>query len=53
MLATIAPAMLAKLRRNGEKLALVDVRTPTAGLEDVISVDGGTSACEAVGVPVV
>jgi rhodanese-related sulfurtransferase len=104
MIATISPAMLADLRRKGEKITLVDVRTPAefgevhvdfahnipldrldpravtalsgggpvyfvcksggrsqkacekmlaAGLEDVISVAGGTAACEAAGVPVV
>jgi rhodanese-related sulfurtransferase len=104
MIATISPAMLADLRRNGEKVTLIDVRTPAefgevhvafahnipldrldakavtslsgggpayfvcksgnrsqkacekllaAGLKDVISVEGGTAACEAAGVPVV
>jgi rhodanese-related sulfurtransferase len=104
MIATIAPAMLADLRRKGEKVVLIDVRTPAefgevhvdfahnipldrldakavtalsggrpayfvcksggrsqkacekmlaAGLKDVISVEGGTAACEAAGVPVV
>jgi rhodanese-related sulfurtransferase len=104
MVATIAPATLADLRRRGEKLTLIDVRTPAefgevhvdfahnmpldrldpkevaavagggpvylvcksgtrsqiagekllaAGLADVISVEGGTTACESAGVPVV
>jgi len=104
MIATISPAMLADLRRKGEKVTLIDVRTPAefgevhvdfahnipldrldakavtalsgggrayfvcksggrsqkacekmlaAGLKDVISVEGGTAACEAAGVPVV
>ncbi len=104
MIATISPAMLADLRRKGEKITLIDVRTPAefgevhvdfarnipldrldpkavtalsgdgpayfvcksgtrsqkacekmlaAGLKDVISVEGGTAACEAAGVPVV
>lgn len=104
MIATISPAMLADLRRKGEKVVLIDVRTPAefgevhvdfahnipldrldakavtalsaggpayfvcksggrsqkacekllaAGLKDVISVEGGTAACEAAGVPVV
>ena len=104
MVATISPATLADLRRRGEKLTLVDVRTPAefgevhvdfahnmpldrldpqqvralgsdgpvyfvcrsggrsqkaceqmlaAGLKDVISVEGGTAACEAAGIPVV
>ena len=104
MIATISPAMLADLRRKGEKVTLIDVRTPAefgevhvdfahnipldrldakavtalsgggpayfvcksgnrsqkacekllaAGLKDVISVEGGTAACETAGVPVV
>jgi rhodanese-related sulfurtransferase len=104
MVATISPAMLADLRRRGEKLTLIDVRTPAefgevhvdfahnipldrldpkevaairgagpvyfvcksggrsqkacekllaAGMADVVSVEGGTAACEAAGVPVV
>jgi rhodanese-related sulfurtransferase len=104
MIATISPAMLADLRRKGDKVMLIDVRTPAefgevhvdfahnipldrldakavtalggdgpvyfvcksgsrsqkaceklaaAGLKDVISVEGGTAACEAAGVPVV
>ena len=104
MVATISPATLADLRRRGERLTLIDVRTPAefgeihvdfahnipldrldpkeivsiagggpiyfvcksggrsqkacekllaAGFTDVISVDGGTAACEAAGVPVV
>ncbi|MFM8734081.1 MAG: rhodanese-like domain-containing protein [Pirellulales bacterium] len=104
MIATISPTMLADLRRKGDKLTLIDVRTPAefgevhvdfaqnipldrldlqavkavagdgpvyfvcksgnrsqkacekllaAGLKDVISVEGGTAACEAAGVPVV
>ncbi len=104
MVATISPVTLADLRRRGEKLTLVDVRTPAefgevhldfahnvpldrlepqqiaalggdgpvyfvcrsggrshkacekmlaAGLTDVISVEGGTAACEAVGMSVV
>jgi len=103
MVATISPATLAELRRRGEKLLLVDVRTPAefgelhvdcahnipldrldpreirslagggpvylvcksggrsqkaceqllaAGLQDVISVEGGTAACAAAGMPV-
>ena len=61
MIATISPTLLADLRRKGEKVTLIDVRTPAeaceqllaAGLKDVISVEGGTAACEAAGVPVV
>jgi rhodanese-related sulfurtransferase len=104
MVATISPATLADRHRRGEKVTLVDVRTPAefgevhvdfahnipldrlnpaevaaihghgpvyfvcksggrsqkacekmlaAGLEDVVSVEGGTAACEAAGVPVV
>ena len=104
MVATISPTTLADLRRKGEKVTLIDVRTPAeygevhvdfahnipldrldaksvtslagsgpvyfvcksgtrsqkacekllaAGLTDVISVEGGTAACEAAGVPVV
>jgi rhodanese-related sulfurtransferase len=104
MVATISPSSLADLRRRGEKVTLIDVRTPAefgevhvdfahnmpldridpqeiaslagtspvyfvcksgtrsqkacekmlaAGLKDVISVEGGTAACEAAGVPVV
>ncbi|MCE2726287.1 MAG: DUF2892 domain-containing protein [Planctomycetaceae bacterium] len=104
MVATISPTTLADLRRRGEKLTLVDVRTPAefgevhvdfahnmpldrldpqwiatlgaggpvyfvcrsggrsqkaceqmiaAGIRDVISVEGGTAACEAAGIPVV
>ncbi|MFM7291932.1 MAG: rhodanese-like domain-containing protein [Planctomycetia bacterium] len=104
MVATITPTSLAALRRKGEKVTLVDVRTPAefgevhvdfahnipldrldvpaitalggngpvyfvcksgtrsqkacekllaAGLKDVVSVEGGTAACEAAGVPVV
>jgi rhodanese-related sulfurtransferase len=104
MVATIAPSTLADLRRRGEKMTLIDVRTPAefgevhvdfahnipldrldpqgvtslagagpvyfvcksgtrsqkacekllaAGLKDMISVEGGTAACEAAGVPVV
>ena len=104
MIATISPAMLADLRRKGDNVMLIDVRTPAefgevhvdfahnipldrldakavtalggdgpvyfvcksgsrsqkaceklaaAGLKDVISVEGGTAACEAAGVPVV
>ena len=104
MVATISPTSLADLRRRGEKLTLIDVRTPAefgevhvdfahnipldrleagavrtlagdgpvyfvcksggrsakaceklaaAGLPHVISVEGGTAACEAAGVPVV
>ena len=104
MIATISPTTLADLRRKGEKVTLIDVRTPAeygevhvdfahnipldrldakavaalggngplyfvcksgtrsqkaceklmaAGLTDVISVEGGTAACEAAGVPVI
>jgi rhodanese-related sulfurtransferase len=104
MVATISPTTLADLRRRGEKVTLIDVRTPAefgevhvefahnlpldrldpqavttlsgggpvylvcksgtrsrmacekllaAGLADAISVEGGTAACEAAGVPVV
>jgi len=103
MVATISPHTLADLRRRGDKLVLIDVRTPAefgevhvdvahnmpldrldpkevgaiggagpvyvvcksgtrsqkaceqllaAGLKDVISVEGGTVACEAAGMPV-
>ena len=104
MIATISPTTLSELRRKGEKVTLIDVRTPAeygevhvdfahnipldrldakavaslggngplyfvcksgtrsqkacekllaAGLTDVISVEGGTAACEAAGVPVI
>jgi len=104
MVATISPTTLVDLRRKGEKVTLIDVRTPAefgevhvdfahnipldrldtqavkavagdgplyfvcksgtrsqkacekliaAGLSDVISVEGGTAACEAAGVPVI
>ena len=104
MVATISPTTLADLRRKGDKLTLIDVRTPAefgevhvdfahnipldrldlqsvkavagdgpvyfvcksgtrsqkacekllaAGIRDVVSVEGGTAACEAAGVPVV
>jgi rhodanese-related sulfurtransferase len=104
MIATISPTMLADLRRKGDKVTLIDVRTPAeygevhvdfahnipldrldakavtalcgagpvyfvcksgnrsqkacekllaAGLKDVVSVEGGTAACEAAGMPVV
>ena len=104
MVATISPTTLADLRRRGDKVTLIDVRTPAefgevhvdfahnipldrldaqavtslagagpvyfvcksgtrshkacekllaAGLSDVVSVEGGTAACEAAGVPVV
>jgi rhodanese-related sulfurtransferase len=104
MVATISPTALADLRRKGEKVTLIDVRTPAefgevhvdfahnipldrldskefasianggpvyfvcksgtrsqkacekllaAGVKDVVSVEGGTAACEAAGVPVV
>jgi rhodanese-related sulfurtransferase len=104
MVATISPASLADLRRRGEKVTLIDVRTPAefgevhvefahnvpldrlgpedvtkaaaagpvyfvcrsggrsqkacekllaAGLRDMVSVEGGTAACEAAGLPVV
>jgi rhodanese-related sulfurtransferase len=104
MVATISPQSLADLRRRGEPVTLVDVRTPAefgevhvvdarnvpldrldprslaaecgsrpiyfvcksgnrsrmacekmhaAGFTDVISVDGGTTACDSAGLPVV
>lgn len=104
MVATISPTALADLHRKGERVTLIDVRTPAefgevhvdfahnipldrlepqavkavagdgpvyfvcksgtrsqkaceklraAGLEDVVSVDGGTVACEAAGVSVI
>ncbi len=104
MVATVTPSMLADLRRRGEKVTLIDVRTPAeygevhvdfahnvpldrlepqdvsrlrnggpvyfvcksggrsqkacekllaAGVTDVVSVEGGTAACEAAGLPVV
>ena len=104
MVATISPTTLADLRRKGEKVTLIDVRTPAefgevhvdfahnipldrldarevqslagdgpvyfvcksgtrsqkacekllaAGLNQVVSVEGGTAACESAGVPVV
>jgi len=103
MIATISPASLADLRRRGENITLVDVRTPAefgevhvdfahnipldrldpreiaalgagpiyfvcksggrsqkaceqlvaAGVRDVVSVEGGTAACEAAGLAVV
>ena len=104
MVATISPTTLADLRRQDDKLTLIDVRTPAefgevhvdfahnipldrldaqavtslagagpvyfvcksgtrsqkacekllaAGIKDVVSVEGGTVACEAAGVPVV
>jgi rhodanese-related sulfurtransferase len=104
MVATISPTTLADLRRRGDKVTLIDVRTPAefgevhvdfahnipldrldaqavtslagggpvyfvcksgsrsqkaceklraAGFQHVISVEGGTAACEAAGVPVV
>jgi rhodanese-related sulfurtransferase len=104
MVATISPSTLADLRRRGEPVTLIDVRTPAefgevhvdfahnmpldrldprevaslagnapvyfvcksgtrswkacekllaAGLKDMVSVEGGTAACEAAGVPVV
>ena len=104
MVATISPATLADLRRKGEQVTLIDVRTPAefgevhvefahnvpldrldardvaalagdgpvyfvcksggrsakaceklmaAGRTNVVSVEGGTAACEAAGVPVV
>ncbi|MFM9025596.1 MAG: rhodanese-like domain-containing protein [Planctomycetaceae bacterium] len=104
MVTTMSPTTLADLRRKGEKLTLIDVRTPAefgevhvdfahnipldrldarevaslagggpvylvcksgtrsrmaceklvaAGVADAISVEGGTTACEAAGVPVV
>jgi rhodanese-related sulfurtransferase len=104
MVATISPPALADLRRKGEKVTLIDVRTPAEygevhvdfahnipldrldaqavaavaahgpvyfvcksgnrsqkacekllaeGIDHVVSVEGGTAACEAAGVPVV
>ncbi|NBW95955.1 MAG: rhodanese-like domain-containing protein [Planctomycetia bacterium] len=104
MVATISPTTLADRRRKGERVTLIDVRTPAefgevhvdfahnipldrldpqevariaaggpvyfvcksggrsakacekllaAGMNDVVSVEGGTAACEAAGVPVV
>ena len=106
MVATISPTALADLRRRGEAVHLIDVRTPAeygevhvefarnlpldrldpkalastiggregpvyfvcrsggrsqkaceqlmaAGIGDVVSVEGGTAACEAAGLPVV
>lgn len=104
MVATISPAALADLRRRGDTLTLIDVRTPAeygevhvdfarnvpldrltpqdiaalgndspvyfvcksggrsqkacekmlaAGFEKVVSVEGGTAACEAAGLPVI
>ncbi|NBV44865.1 MAG: DUF2892 domain-containing protein [Planctomycetia bacterium] len=104
MVATISPTTLADLRRKGEKVTLIDVRTPAEfgevhvdfarnipldrldaqavaavagdgpvyvvcksgsrsqkacenllaeGIDHVVSVEGGTVACEAAGVPVV
>ena len=104
MIATISPAQLADLRRRGNGVTLIDVRTPAeygevhvdfahnvpldrldpqevmrlagegavyfvcksgtrsqkaceklhaAGLQKVVSVEGGTAACEAAGLPVV
>ena len=104
MVATISPTTLADLRRKGDTLTLIDVRTPAefgevhvdfahnipldrldaqavtslagsgpvyfvcksgtrsqkacekllaAGIKDVVSVEGGTAACEAAGVPVI
>jgi rhodanese-related sulfurtransferase len=104
MVATISPTTLADLRRKGEKVTLIDVRTPAEygevhvdlahnipldrldaqtvaavaghgpvyfvcksgnrsqkacekllaeGIDHVVSVEGGTAACEAAGVPVV
>jgi len=104
MVASISPSQLAELRRRGEKLTLIDVRTPAeygevhvdfarnmpldrldardiagmasegpiyfvcksgtrsqkaceqmlaAGVDKVVSVDGGTAACEAAGLPVI
>jgi rhodanese-related sulfurtransferase len=105
MIAAISPTMLADLRRKGDKVTLIDVRTPAefgevhvdfahnipldrldaqavtalsggagpvyfvcksgtrsqraceklraAGLAHVVSVEGGTAACEAAGVPVI
>jgi rhodanese-related sulfurtransferase len=104
MVATISPTTLTDLRRQGQKVTLIDVRTPAeygevhvdfahnipldrldakavlalsgdgpfyfvcksgtrsqkacekllaAGMKDVVSVEGGTAACEAAGVPVI
>ncbi len=105
MIATISPSHLADLRRRGDSVTLIDVRTPAefgevhvdgarnlpldrldpkqlsaeviegtpiyfvcksggrsqkacekliaAGISNVVSVEGGTAACEAAGVPVV
>ncbi|MFM8890960.1 MAG: rhodanese-like domain-containing protein, partial [Planctomycetia bacterium] len=104
MVATISPTMLADLRRKGERLTLIDVRTPAefgevhvdgarnipldrldpreiaplaadgpvylvcksggrshkacekligAGVHNVISVEGGTAACDTAGMPVI
>ena len=104
MVATISPAALADLRRQGRALTIIDVRTPAefgevhvdsarnmpldrldpqavkavagdgpvyfvcrsggrsqkacekllaAGLQHVVSIEGGTAACEAAGLPVV
>ena len=104
MVATISPSMLADLRRRGEKLTLIDVRTPAefgevhvdfarnipldrldskavgtiagggavyvicksgnrsqkaceklvaAGLDRIVSVEGGTNACVDAGLPIV
>jgi rhodanese-related sulfurtransferase len=104
MVATISPLQLADLRRRGDSITLIDVRTPAeygevhvdfahnvpldrltpkdvagmvsqgpvyfvcksgtrsqkacekmlaAGVEHVISVEGGTAACEAAGLPVI
>lgn len=104
MIASISPSHLADRRRRGEKLTLIDVRTPAeygemhvdfarnvpldrldardiaamacegpvyfvcksgtrsqkacehmhaAGIDQVVSVEGGTAACEAAGLPVI
>lgn len=104
MVATVSPATLADLRRRGDTVTLIDVRTPAefgevhvdfarnvpldrlnpqdiaglcsdgpiyfvcksggrsqkacekmlaAGIDKVVSVEGGTAACEAAGLPVV
>jgi rhodanese-related sulfurtransferase len=104
MVATISPATLADLRRQGGALTIIDVRTPAefgevhvdnarnipldrldpreiaslgagkpvyvvcksgtrsrmacekllaSGLTDIISIEGGTTACEAAGIPVI
>jgi rhodanese-related sulfurtransferase len=105
MVATISPTQLADLRRRGESVTLIDVRTPAeygevhvegarnvpldrldpqdvaaahggrgplyficrsggrsakacekllaAGIADVVSIEGGTSACETAGLPVI